>query len=124
MVDVVGGRGVGVGVGVLPPPPPQELIPNAKIATIAICHKCLRFFFSEKTSANTEANTMGSPLKGELCNLALVVVLTVTVKGAVGAAALIVTDVGLMEQVVPAGAPEHVSATVPLKGFAPVVAPS
>ena len=107
--------GVGVGVGLLFPPPPQELIPSARTATTATCKSCLRFPFAAKTSANIEANTIGNPRNGNLCSEALVVVVTVTVKGALVVVEESETEVGLIVHVVPAGAPVQVRATAPLK---------
>jgi hypothetical protein len=79
----------------------------------------LRLPFNEIAIANMAPKNIGTPRKGNLCRAALVVVVTVTVNGRVGVAGVSVTEAGLMEQVVPAGAPEHANVTVPLKVAGP-----
>jgi hypothetical protein len=82
----------------------------------------LRLPFNEIAMANMAPKNIGTPRNGTLCRAALVVEVTVTVNG-MGFAAEFVpvreSEAGLMEQVVFAGAPEQVSATVPLKLVGP-----
>src|ERR1700743_330478 len=56
----------------------------------------------------------GNPRKGSVCRDALVAVATVTVTGVVLPAGEKGIEFGLIEQVVPVGAPEHANVAVPL----------
>ena len=106
--------GGGVVLG-LPPhavrPPSTE---NARRARTR-CLRCLRA--REASPTSTPANTNSVVLNGEPgadFKRALSVVATVTVTGTFPEAAVRVAEVGFTVQVVPAGAPEQVSATAPL----------
>ena len=115
-VAVVGGFGAGGG-GVVPGEPPQAVSPPITNNAISISTACLRFFrMLEAIPMNTPPNTNNMVLRNGTGNdLAFCVPETVTVIGMLEEDAFKSTEAGFTAQVVPAGAPEQLRPTVPMK---------
>lgn len=120
-VAVVGGFTTGGG-GVLLAEPPQAVRPPMTNRAINASTACLRFFRRlEASPMNTPPNTNSIVLRnGTGMDRAFCVPETVTVIGTLEDEASRLTEVGFTEQVVPAGAPEQLSATVPMKPCDPI----
>src|SRR5215831_15353238 len=110
------GVGVGVGGGGLPPPPHESIPPRSRTAT-TIGKACLGLRVAPISNpARIAAKAIGQPRKPLGVTPALVVLVTVTVKGTL--VELAVKFRGLPPftvQVEPPGAPVQVKVTEPLK---------
>ena len=113
---VVGGFTTGGG-GVLLAEPPQAVRPPMTNSAINASTACLRFFRRlEVIPINTPPNTSNIVLRnGTGIDRAFCVPETVIVIGTLEDDASKSTEAGFTEQVVPAGAPAQLSATVPMK---------
>src|SRR6185312_606402 len=115
-VAAVGGFTDGEGV-VLFPPPPHAVSPPITNNAITASTACVRFLRRPVTiPMTTPANTNSVVgLNGGGTELAFCVPETVTVMGTLVDVELRLTEAGFTVQLVPAGAPAHVSATEPMK---------
>src|SRR6185437_7189363 len=112
---VVGGFTIGGG-GVLLAEPPQAVRPPMTNSAINASTACLRFFRREAIPINTPPNTSNIVLRnGTGIDRAFCVPETVIVIGTLEDDASKSIEAGFTEQVVPAGAPAQLSATVPMK---------
>lgn len=117
------GEGVedGAELVVLLDPPAHPTTPQIRNTTNAASTRYLdRFLTPTRRPPKTAAKVNGSPFRSRGAECACCVVATVTVTFAEDAVLVKLTDPGFALQVVPAGAPVHVMATVPVNPLLPV----